>query len=167
MAYYRQHSDEGRDPDSLTELRARCAAVLSAELGREVAVEEMMAAIRFRAFPDALPALTELREMGMRLVCVSNWDYSLPEVLERVGLRDELAGVVSSAAVGARKPDPRIFEAALELTGCGPEETLHVGDTRAEDVEGARAADIRALLLDRDGGGDIESLAAIRHHLDS
>lgn len=167
MAYYREHSDEGREPDSLAELRARCAAVLSAELGRDVAVEEMMAAIRFRAFPDALPALAELRGLGMRLVCVSNWDYSLPEVLERVGLRNELDGVVSSAAVGARKPDPRIFEAALELTACAPEEALHVGDTRAEDVEGARAAAIRALLLERDGGGDIESLAAIRHHLDS
>jgi FMN phosphatase YigB (HAD superfamily) len=42
-----------------------------------------------------------------------------------------------------------------------------VGDTPEEDVDGARAAGIRALLVDRSGGGDIESLAAIRHHLDS
>jgi putative hydrolase of the HAD superfamily len=167
MAFYREHSDEGCDADSLAELRGRCAAVLSDELGRGVPVEEMMAAIRFRAFPDAPPALAELRGLGMRLVCVSNWDYSLPEVLERVGLRGELDGVVPSAAIGARKPDPRIFEAALDLAGCDPNEALHVGDTRAEDLDGARAAGIRALLLDRDGGGDIESLAAIRHHLDS
>jgi len=167
MSYYREHSDEGRDPDSLAALRRRCAAILSAELGREVAVEEMMAAIRFRAYPDAAPALAELRALGVRLVCVSNWDYSLPDVLARVGLADELDGVVTSAAVGARKPDPRLFEAALEVAGCAADEALQVGDTPTEDVEGANAAGIRALLIDRDGGGDIESLRAIRHHLDS
>jgi putative hydrolase of the HAD superfamily len=167
MSYYREHSDEGRDPDSLAALRRRCAAILSAELGREVAVEEMMAAIRFRAYRDAAPALAELRALGVRLVCVSNWDYSLPDVLARVGLADELDGVVTSAAVGARKPDPRLFEAALEVAGCAADEALHVGDTPTEDVEGAKAAGIRALLIDRDGGGDIESLRAIRHHLDS
>ena len=166
MSYYREHSDEGRDPDSLAALRRRCAAILSAELGREVAVEEMMAAIRFRAYRDAAPALAELRALGVRLVCVSNWDYSLPDVLARVGLADELDGVVTSAAVGARKPDPRLFEAALEVAGCAADEALHVGDTPTEDVEGAKAAGIRALLIDRDGGGDIESLHAIRHHLD-
>jgi putative hydrolase of the HAD superfamily len=166
MSYYREHSDEGRDPDSLAALRRRCAAILSAELGREVAVEEMMAAIRFRAYRDAAPALAELRVLGVRLVCVSNWDYSLPDVLARVGLADELDGVVTSAAVGARKPDPRLFEAALEVAGCAADEALHVGDTPTEDVEGAKAAGIRALLIDRDGGGDIESLHAIRHHLD-
>jgi len=166
MSYYREHSDEGRDPDSLAALRRRCAAILSAELGREVAVEEMMAAIRFRAYPDAAPALAELRALGARLVCVSNWDYSLPDVLARVGLADELDGVVTSAAVGARKPDPRLFEAALEVAGCAADEALHVGDTPTEDVEGAKAAGIRAVLIDRDGGGDIESLRAIRHHLD-
>jgi len=166
MSYYREHSDEGRDPDSLAALRRRCAAILSAELGREVAVEEMMAAIRFRAYRDAAPALAELRVLGVRLVCVSNWDYSLPDVLARVGLADELDGVVTSAAVGARKPDPRLFEAALEVAGRAADEALHVGDTPTEDVEGAKAAGIRALLIDRDGGGDIESLHAIRHHLD-
>jgi len=166
MSYYREHSDEGRDPDSLAALRRRCAAILSAELGREVAVEEMMAAIRFRAYSDAAPALAELRALGVQLVCVSNWDYSLPDVLARVGLADELDGVVTSAAVGARKPDPRLFEAALEVAGCAADEALHVGDTPTEDVEGAKAAGIRALLIDRDGGGDIESLHAIRHHLD-
>ena len=167
MSYYREHSDEGRDPDSLAALRRRCAAILSAELGREVAVEEMMAAIRFRAYRDAAPTLAELRALAVRLVCVSNWDYSLPDVLARVGLADELDGVVTSAAVGARKPDPRLFEAALEVAGCAADDALHVGDTPTEDVEGAKAAGIRALLIDRDGGGDIESLRAIRHHLDS
>jgi len=167
MSYYRRHAEEGRDADALAALRHRCAAVLSAELGREVPVEEMMSAIRFSAFRDAAPALGELRGMGLRLVCVSNWDYALPDVLAGVGLADDLDGVVTSAGVGARKPDPRLFEVALEVAGCAPDDALHVGDTPGEDIEGARAAGIRALLIDRDGGGDIESLSAIRHHLDS
>jgi putative hydrolase of the HAD superfamily len=166
MDYYREHSHEGRDADSLAELRARCAEVLSQALGREVSVETMMSAIRFRAFPDAAPALAELRALGLRLVCVSNWDVSLPEVLERCGLAGALDGVVTSAEVGARKPDPAIFAPALELAGCAATEALYVGDTPAEDLAAARAAGVPGLLIDRTGGADIDSLESIRHYLD-
>lgn len=165
MSYYKLHADEGRDAESLAELRRRCAAVLSAELGREVAVETMMEAIRFRAYPDAGEALAEIADRGLTLVCVSNWDVSLGEVLERCGLGRAFDGVVSSAAAGARKPDPAIFSPALAIAGCTPAEALHVGDTAGEDVEGARAAGIPVLLLDRDGGGDIAGLGEISHHL--
>jgi putative hydrolase of the HAD superfamily len=140
--------------------------VLSRELGREVSVETMMASIRFRAYEEAEAALAELRGLGLKLVCVSNWDVSLPDVLARCGLRDSLHGVVTSAEVGVRKPDPTIFGPALRLAGCSAPEALYVGDTPAEDLEGARAAGIPALLIDREGGGDIRSLTAIRHHLD-
>jgi HAD superfamily hydrolase (TIGR01549 family) len=165
MAYYKDHSHEGRDADSLAELRGRCAAILSRELDREISVETMMGTIRFRAFEDAAPALAELRGLGLRLVCASNWDVSLPEVLARCELDGSLDGVVTSAEVGARKPDPAIFAAALELAGCAPDEAVYVGDTPDEDLAGARAAGVRALLIDRDGGADIDSLEAIRHHL--
>ena len=53
----------------------------------------------------------------MRLVCVSNWDCDLPAVLTRVGLADRFDAVVASAVAGSRKPDPAIFERALELAG--------------------------------------------------
>jgi HAD superfamily hydrolase (TIGR01549 family) len=165
MAYYRDHAHEARDADSLADLRRRCAELLSREAGRPVSVEEMMAAIRFDAYPDASPALERFGELGLRRVCVSNWDYALPEVLERCGLGDVFDAVVTSAVVGARKPDPRIFDAALEEAGCAPEEALHVGDTPAEDIAGARAAGIPALLLDRRGGADIASLAELERHL--
>jgi len=165
MGYYKAHSHEGRDPGSVAELRRRCAAVLSRELGREVSVETMMGAIRFRAFPDARPALAELRGLGLRLVCVSNWDVSLPEALGRCGLEGAIDGVVTSAEAGTRKPDPAIFEPALELAACSAPEALYVGDTPEEDLEAARGAGIGALLIDRDGGADIDSLGDIRHHL--
>jgi FMN phosphatase YigB (HAD superfamily) len=165
MAYYREHAQEGRDEESLADLRRRCAAVLSKELGRDVSVAQLMASIRFRAFEDAAPALADLRAQGLRLVCVSNWDYALPEVLGRVGLRPLLDGVVTSAAAGARKPEPGIFRAALRLAGSPAGEALHVGDSSEEDVAGAKAAGIRALLLDRAGGGDIASLGEVAAHL--
>lgn len=165
MDYYRDHSHEGRDPGSLAELRARCATVLSEALGQRISVETMMSTIRFRAYPDAAPALAELRDLGLKLVCVSNWDVSLPQVLERCGLDGALDGVVTSAQVGARKPNPAIFAPALELAGCTPSEALYVGDTPAEDLAAASAAGIPALLIDRGGGADIDSLQAIRHYL--
>ncbi len=152
MSFYREHSHEGRDGDSLAELRERCAALLSHQLGREVSVATMMSAIRFRPYPDAAGALAGLRARGLALVCVSNWDCSLPDVLERVGVRTALDGVVVSAVAGHAKPDPAIFEDALALAGCEPAEALAVGDTEAEDVVGAAAAGIPALLLDRERG---------------
>jgi putative hydrolase of the HAD superfamily len=161
MDYYRAHSHEGADPESLADLRERCARVLSEALGVEVDAATLVAAIRFQPYPDAAPALEGLRARGLRLLCVSNWDVSLPEVLERCGLGAALDGVVCSAAAGARKPDPRIFAAALGEARCEAGEALHVGDTPEEDVAGAEAAGIRALLLDRDGGGDIATLEEI------
>jgi len=165
MAYYKALSHEGRDPESLADLRRRSAELLSRELGTEVSVETLVDSIRFAPYPDAVPALTQLRSQGLKLVCVSNWDCSLGEVLERCGLAAHLDGAVSSAEAEALKPDPAIFEAALALAGCSADEAVHVGDTREEDVEGAEATGIRALLLDRDGGGDIASLEEVAQRL--
>jgi putative hydrolase of the HAD superfamily len=166
MAYYREHAHEGRDEASLAELRERCAAIVSERLGLEISVDELVDAIRFFAYPDVAPALSDLRERGLKLVAVSNWDCSLPRVLERCGLDGLLDGTVTSAEAGSRKPEPEIFGTALELAGCGPSEALHVGDTAEEDVAGARAAGIRPLLIDRDGdAGDISSLEQIGEHL--
>jgi putative hydrolase of the HAD superfamily len=166
MAYYREHAHEGRDEASLAELRERCAGIVSEKLDFEITVDELIEAIRFSAYPDAAPALGGLRDRGLRLVAVSNWDCALPRVLERCGIEQMLDGVVTSAEAGARKPDPAIFTAALELAGCEAGEALHVGDTAEEDVAGARAAGIRPLLIDRDGGeGDISSLKEIDQHL--
>lgn len=156
IRYYLAHHLEGGDPESLAALRDRCARVLRDALGIEdvelsLVREAMLAALHFEAFPDAAPALRELRSGGLRLVAASNWDSSLPEVLERTGLAPLLDGVVSSAAAGAAKPDARLFEAALELAGVPPADALHVGDRPDNDVEGAHALGMRAVLIARDG----------------
>ena len=161
IAYYRAHLQDGRDAAALARLRERCAEALRAALPASPRLaaaptgevtEVLLAALRFSAFPDAAPALKAARAGGRRVIVVSNWDVSLPEVLARVGLAPLLDGVLTSAAVGARKPAPVIFKRALALAGCPPEAALHVGDSLEEDVAGARAAGIAALLLRRDGG---------------
>lgn len=164
MGFYGEHAQEATGPNSLADLRARCAELLSTGLGREIDVPTMMESIAFEAYEDARPALGEVRDLGLTVVCVSNWDYALGEVLERVGLAGCFDGVVTSAGAGARKPDPAIFEAALALVGCTAADAVHVGDSDA-DVDGATAAGIEVLRIDRDGGGDITSLAEIVQHL--
>jgi len=155
--HYRAHHDEGRDAASLAALRERCAAVLRDALPSAAGVPlpeltaMLLAALRFAPFPDAAPALRALRAGGARLVAVSNWDVSLHDVLARTGLAPLLDGAVSSAEVGARKPDPAIFRRALELAGVAAGDALHVGDSAEADLAGARAAGIAALLIVRHG----------------
>jgi putative hydrolase of the HAD superfamily len=165
MAYYKQHAAEGRDRESLADLRRRCAEVLSRELRAEVSPEALVAAIRLRPYPDVAEALEALAGRGVKRIVVSNWDCSLGEVLERCGLAARLDGWVSSAEAGASKPDPAIFERALELAGCAPAAALHVGDTPEEDAKGAAAAGIRSLIVDREDRGGISSLAEVVEHL--
>lgn len=163
VAYYLEHQLEGSDTAALADLRERCAAVLAAAAGvpGDGALEALMGSLRFEAFPDAEPALAELRERGLRLVVVSNWDCGLAEVLERIGLLALVDAVVVSAVVGAPKPDRRLFAAALTAAGCAASEAVHVGDSIDHDLAGARAAGIRALLLDRAGRGDLGSLGEL------
>jgi putative hydrolase of the HAD superfamily len=122
----------------------------------------MLDSIRFSAYPDVAPALEELRARGLRLVVASNWDCSLPQVLADAGLLPLVDGVVASAVVGADKPAAAVFEAALRLAGSDASRAVHVGDSPAKDVEGARRAGIRAVLIDRETGqGEIASLAEL------
>lgn len=153
IAYYRASHLRGSDPDGLAQLRRDCASVLAGALGVAIPLdrvrEALLAALRFSAFPDAAPALARARADGRRLVVVSNWDCSLPSVLERAGLAGAVDGVVASAMVGAAKPDPRAFAAALAAAGCEPAEAVMVGDSIDADVAGARACGIAAVLIRR------------------
>ena len=164
IAYYRGHLGLGSDAASLARLRESCAAVLRAALERAGAdlgempqvsvLEALLAALRFEPYPDAPAALQALRASGHRLVVVSNWDISLHEMLERTGLRELVDGALSSAEVGAAKPDPEIFRRALELSGCSAEGGLHAGDSVENDVAGALAAGLRPVLVAREGRPD-------------
>jgi putative hydrolase of the HAD superfamily len=155
MAYYRAHHDEAGDWAGLKDLRRRCAAVVQESLGTSlplVDVEDaLLAAVRFRAYPEVPAVLERLRAGGARLAVVSNWDVSLHDVLERTALRPLVDTVVISAELGAAKPDPAIFREALERLGARPSEAMHVGDSVEHDVAGARAAGLEAVLVARNG----------------
>jgi putative hydrolase of the HAD superfamily len=157
IAYYRTHMLDGRDPDGVRALRRRCARELRAalpsglgEIDDEAMTEALLASLQFERFGDVAGTLGAMRARGWGVVVVSNWDQSLGSVLVRVGLGALLDGVVTSAEVGAGKPDPRIFKAALELAGVSADEALHVGDSLEEDVAGAHAAGIEVVWLNRD-----------------
>jgi putative hydrolase of the HAD superfamily len=113
-------------------------------------------------FPDVRPCLAALREGGLRLAVVSNFDQRLPRLLSGLELKDCFEAVVYSAAVGVEKPHPAIFEALLEELALPPAAVLHVGDSQREDLEGAQAVGLRAMLLDRAGGrGGLPTLAEL------
>ena len=166
IAYYLAHHMEGRDPESLDDLRDRCAQAMMQvlalpELGLATARRALMAALEFEAYPDAPPALRALREAGLTLVVASNWDCALPDWLDAAGLLELMDGVVTSAEAGVVKPAPGIFEKALEVAGVAPHAAVHVGDSLSNDVEGARAAGLRAVLVARDGESP-EGVEAVR-----
>jgi putative hydrolase of the HAD superfamily len=155
MAYYRAHHDEASDRPRLRDLRRRCAAVVQESLCTPLALadveEALLAAVRFRPYPEVPEALRRLRADGARLAVVSNWDVSLHDVLERTRLRPLVDAVVISAELGVAKPDPAIFRAALERLGANADDALHAGDSLEHDVAGARAAGLEAVLVARDG----------------
>jgi putative hydrolase of the HAD superfamily len=169
IAYYLDHHLDGSDPERLERLRDRCAdemrrALDLPGLDHATARRVMLEALEFRPYPDVLPALGELRDAGLTLVIASNWDCSLPDWLGPTGIMELVDGVVTSAEVGAPKPDPRVFERALAVTGVAPSEALHVGDKVDNDVEGAAAAGVRAVLVQREGEppAGVEAVRSLR-----
>jgi len=142
MAFYVPRTATGRDAESLQRLRIDCALVFlaaaQADLEPESFVEAYIAGLVFEPAADAVEALRGWRARGLAVAVVSNWDVSLDEQLERLGLAAHVDAVVTSAGAGVEKPDPAIFHAALEQLGVLPGRALHIGDG-AGDEEGARA----------------------------
>ena len=121
------------------ELASECATEI--EQGWEVAEN-------FELYEDALPVLEELRAAGLRIGLVSNGIRDLAEFVAHHRL--DVDAIVDSRSHGRVKPHPTIFQAALELLDVDPSDAVMIGDSIAEDVEGARALGMRALLVDRE-----------------
>jgi HAD superfamily hydrolase (TIGR01509 family) len=106
----------------------------------------------WESVPDeVVPCLRRLRAMGLRLIVISNANGTLRDHFGRLGLAALFDHLLDSHDEGVEKPDPRIFQVALERSGAQPETTVHVGDFYHVDVIGARAAGLRAVLLDAAG----------------
>jgi FMN phosphatase YigB (HAD superfamily) len=172
MRHYRAHCTVARDAAALAALRLECASLLADALALEVSGADVLPsltdAISFFAYPDAQPALARLAASGLKLAVVANWDVSLHDVLARLGFAGSFEAVVTAAAVGVAKPDPRPFRAALELLGVEAAQCLHVGDDPLTDLAGAAAAGMPALLLDRSGraAGSLADLGELAARLE-
>ncbi len=152
---YRAHHLDGRDTASVTALRLRCAdalrAALAHELDQERAYQVLMGMLRFSVLPGTVEALGRLRAAGIQIAVVSNWDASLEATMLAVGLRAHVDAVVSSAQVGAAKPDPAPLVRGLELLGATAERAVMIGDDRV-DAEAAQALGIPCALVETAGG---------------
>ena len=103
----------------------------------------------FSLYEDALPVLAELRRHKLKIGLISNGQRDLEEFAVHHAL--DVDAMIGSRAHGKVKPHPSIFVAALDALAVGPTEVAMVGDSYEDDIEGARALGIRAILLDRDG----------------
>jgi HAD superfamily hydrolase (TIGR01662 family) len=103
----------------------------------------------FELYDDVPDTLAALRSAGLRIGLVSNSARDVREFARHHGL-DVDAGI-SSFHHGRTKPHASIFRAVLDLLGVEPADALMVGDTIADDIEGALALGMQAILLDREG----------------
>lgn len=154
------------DQASITALRHRCADVLRGELPEALdhdrAYSVLMGLLRFAVLPGSVASLGRLRAAGIGVAVVSNWDSSLESALLAVGLRTSVDAVVSSASVGAAKPDPAPLRRGLELLGAAPADAVMVGDHHV-DLQAAAALDIPCALVAPGEGitGAVDAILAL------
>lgn len=136
----------------------RMVATIAVRAGLDVARASDMLAVAWREHevfnlwrkvPDGLgDALDAVRRSGVRVAIISNSEGMLEALFERLGIRRHFDLVVDSGIVGVEKPDPRIFQIAMDAFGVARSRTLHLGDIFATDIEGARRAGVRHALID-------------------
>lgn len=105
----------------------------------------------WRAYDDAVPALTALRDAGLRIGLISNAGVPIRRVLDRDGITPLVDAITLSYEVGAVKPDLAIFRAALDALGLPAGQVLMVGDSGTDDV-GGTVIGMRTLILPRTVG---------------
>ena len=151
----------------------RRVSTLCAELGVDATIDQIRLVVgdsaeawqrHIRVDPDAEPVLAAVKR-GASLAIVSNFDHPphVRKVLEEAGLLPYFDTVVVSGDVGVKKPDPRIFAFALKQLGLPASEVVHVGDA-PEDVEGALAAQLTPVWINRDGNSKVVAASDFRHH---
>lgn len=103
-------------------------------------------------YPETMEVLEKLKALGFTTGVISNFDSRLLTVCSDLQIFQYLDSIHVSSRSGSAKPDPSIFEKALAHHGLRPGEAVHVGDSLKEDVEGAKAAGLTPVLIDRNPG---------------
>lgn len=100
-------------------------------------------------FDDVIPTLEALTARGAALGILSNFSSNCEDVLRQMNVHRYFSFFVVSALAGVEKPDPRIFELAVQAANRPREEIVYIGDSIFHDMEGARGAGVAAVLVDR------------------
>ncbi len=100
-------------------------------------------------YPEVLDALAGLKQRGLHLSVISNFDSRLVQILNGLGVGSCFEHIFVSSRVGYAKPEAQIFHAALKRHEIRPEQSLHVGDSEINDRLGANNAGLRGILVDR------------------
>jgi putative hydrolase of the HAD superfamily len=150
--YYAAAKLAARDAAGLAALRTHCARVFLGAAGAALEPASFAPALayEFELLPGVLDSLHRLAAHGLALAVIADWDVGLHEHLRSHGLTSRFDVIVVSAEVGAAKPDPAPFVAALERLGVEPGRALHIGD-RDVDEQGAVAAGMHYLPAPLDG----------------
>lgn len=113
-------------------------------------MRELYGGMKFVLFDDVLATMKALKERNLTLGLLTNLRRDVDSISRELGIRPYLDLTVTSAEVGAEKPHPPVFLAALEQASVTAEQALHVGDQYGVDVVGARGVGISPILLDRE-----------------
>lgn len=103
----------------------------------------------YKLFDDVLPTLSAIDAAGYRMGLISNFERWLEQMLIELEVGHHFEPAIISGIEGIEKPDPAIYELALERAGVPPERAVHVGDSPDMDVRPASSVGIRGILLDR------------------
>jgi putative hydrolase of the HAD superfamily len=106
-------------------------------------------------FPDTISVLKQLKDRGIEIGIISNFDSRLFNILRGLGLSDLVDTVTIASLAHAAKPSPKIFELAVGKHAVDPSEAVHVGDSLRDDVGGAAAAGLHAVYLNRSRPGSL------------
>jgi len=122
---------------------------------------EWAACQHFFLYDDVTPALTELAARGIKVGLISNSHRCLASFQQHFELHGLIAAALSSSEHGYLKPHPSIFESALKLLGVAAAESVMVGDSLSHDIEGARSAGMRGILVQRSPDAAVTGLPGV------
>jgi putative hydrolase of the HAD superfamily len=103
----------------------------------------------YALFEDVVPVLERLRDDGLRLGIISNFEEWLERLLDHLGVSTYFDVRVISGVEGMEKPDPRIFELAMSRAGVEADASVYVGDNPRFDIDPAAALGMLPVLIDR------------------
>jgi putative hydrolase of the HAD superfamily len=114
-------------------------------------IKEFEQHTRWELYPDVLPTLQALQGNGFTLGIISDWGASLAPIISGLDLPRYFDCLIISAVARHAKPEPGLYELALQRAGAIPDYAIHIGDSYIQDVLGARTVGITPILIDRPG----------------